>query len=402
MKKSKSVKKEVAIIGGGPSALLLAAFLDETRFDVTIYEQNKSVGRKFLVAGKGGFNLSHSEVIEDFIKRYTPISFLKKALLHFSNENLVAWLEQIGIPTYVGSSGRIFPIKGIKPIEVLNAILQVLKNKNVHFKYLHQWTGWTDQGDLIFNQTTNVSADYSIFALGGGSWKVTGSDGHWLALFKNKGIKTNAFLAANCAYQINWPKDFIQKNEGKPLKNIALIADQNIRKGEVVLTRFGMEGNAIYALSTPIQKALSEKGQATIFVDLKPSWTEKIVLEKLQNSKAKNTSAALRQDLKLSPTQIDLLKTYTSKSDFLDLKLLSQAVKQLPLIIQSAASVDKAISTMGGLDRSEVRTTFELKKLAGQYCIGEMLDWNAPTGGYLLQACFSMGVYLAEHLNSGF
>jgi len=392
------MKKTVAIIGGGPAALLFAAKLDAEQFDVTIYEKNKSFGRKFLVAGKGGFNLTHAEAIADFIERYTPVNFLEKSLLNFTNVDLRDWLLDKGIPTFVGSSKRIYPEKGIKPIEVLNKILAVLEAKNVTFKFKKEWKGWDEQNRLIFNEGETVEADIIVFALGGGSWKVTGSDGTWRTTFQEKGIETSPFKPANCAYKINWKADFIAKHSGTPLKNIALYCGENSQKGELVVTDFGLEGNAIYALSPQIQSQLDESGLATISLDLKPQLTSEQIQSKLDNSSKKLTTF-LKEEIKLSRAQVDLLKSELSKDEFLNPTLLVSKIKALRLTINSAANLDEAISTTGGIALSAVDENFQIKQLSNQYCIGEMLDWNAPTGGYLLQACFSMGVALADELN---
>ena len=392
------MKKKVAIIGGGPAALVFAAKLDEQQFDVTIYEKNKSVGRKFLVAGKGGFNLTHSESINDFIHRYTPTNFLEKSLLAFSNTDLRDWLNDVGIPTFLGSSKRVYPEKGIKPIEVLNKILAVLEAKNVAFQFEKEWKGWDEQNRLLFNENEIIEADLVVFALGGGSWKVTGSAGDWLSTFKEKGISTVPFKPANCAYQIDWKKDFIDKQSGAPLKNIALSCGENSQKGELVVTDFGLEGNAIYALSPQIQMELDTKGKAEIFIDLKPQLTSEEILIKLTKS-SKKLSQFLIDELKLSRTQVDLLKNELSKEEFLNPSILVSKIKSLSLSVNSASELDEAISTIGGISLNSVDENFQIEQLPNHYCIGEMLDWNAPTGGYLLQACFSMGVALAENLN---
>ncbi|MBL4862425.1 MAG: NAD(P)-dependent oxidoreductase [Crocinitomicaceae bacterium] len=393
------MKKTLAIIGGGPASLFLAAFLNSDLFDITIYEQNKSLGRKFLVAGKGGFNLTHSEPMETFIERYTPNNCLKEALLFFDNTHLRQWLNNIGIPTYIGSSKRIYPEDGIKPIEVLNAIVRFLDKKGINIQFEHHWTGWNDNMDLTFKTNDPVKADYTVFALGGGSWKVTGSDGNWLSTFAGKGINTLPFYPANCAYGVEWGKEFIAKNEGRPLKNIAIQCDGKIQKGEVVLTQFGLEGNAIYALSPQIQHTLTIKNEAIVYLDLKPTLDREKIETKLQLSKHKKTTDILRKDLKLSSAQVDLIKATLTKEEFLNTELLAQKMKGLPLKITSAAPLDEAISTTGGIDLKAVDANFELKELRHHFCIGEMLDWNAPTGGYLLQACFSMGAFLADKLN---
>ncbi|MFT5677847.1 MAG: putative flavoprotein YhiN, partial [Patiriisocius sp.] len=228
------MKKQIAIIGGGPSTFLLASFLDAKKFTVTIYEKNKTSGRKFLVAGKGGFNLTHSEPIDRLIKRYTPAGFLDEALTSFTNSDFRNWLDHIGIPTYVGSSKRVYPKEGIKPIEVLNSILKSLKEKGVLFKYGHTFSNWDAANNPIINDQV-VQADYTIFSLGGASWKVTGSNGNWRDTFTNKGIKTKTFQASNCGYQIDWEPDFIKKHEGTPLKNIAITCNTTVQKGEAVI-----------------------------------------------------------------------------------------------------------------------------------------------------------------------
>ena len=392
------MKKQISIIGGGPSALLLAAFLDTNKFDVTIFEKNKSLARKFLVAGKGGFNLTHSEPIETFLKRYTPTNFLDKTLLNFTNTNFRNWLAQIGIPTYVGSSKRVYPKEGIKPIEVLNAIIKLLKNKGVKIQYEHTFSGWNKEDKPIINSKV-INSHYTIFSLGGSSWKVTGSDGSWLNTFSEKGINTTKFKASNCAYQINWDTEFIKKHEGIPLKNIAINCNGVIQKGEAVITKFGIEGNAIYGLSPEIRKQLAISSKATVFIDLKTSFTRDKVLNKIMFSKYRNTTEILKKELKLNTAQIDLLKTYLSKETYLNKELLAKSIKKFPLEIIGTSVIDEAISTIGGIQIEELTENFELKKLPNQFCIGEMLDWDAPTGGYLLQACASMGVYLADCLN---
>ncbi len=392
------MKKSVAIIGGGPSAFLLAAFLDASKFDVTIYEKNKTTGRKFLVAGKGGFNLTHSEPIEQLIKRYTPSEFSEEALLNFTNTDFRDWLEQIDIPTYIGSSKRVYPKEGIKPIEVLSAILNHLKEKGVEIKYEQTFTNWDTNNNPIINNKT-IKADYTVFALGGGSWKITGSDGSWLETFSKKGINTKPFQASNCGYEIDWKSNFIQKNEGTPLKNIAISCGDYTQKGEAVITKFGLEGNAIYALSPQIREQLDTNATASIFIDFKPSLPLENVLSKIKSSNQKNTTATLKKELKLSSAQIDILKTYLSKETYLNTETLANNIKKFPFEIINTATIDEAISTVGGIDLDVLSKNFELKNSPNQYCIGEMIDWDAPTGGYLLQACASIGVSLAKHLN---
>ena len=394
------MKKSVSIIGGGPAALILAALLDCEKFKVTVYEKNKTLGRKFLVAGKGGFNLTHSEPIAELIARYTPPHFLEKALLDFDNTDFRNWMDSIGIPTYIGSSNRVYPESGIKPITVLNAILDVLNKQGVTILYQHTWTGWTSNNNLVFNTETVIKSDYTIFALGGGSWKVTGSDGGWLDLFEKENVPIVPFQSSNCAYRVNWPEDFMEAFEGIPLKNIAISCLNKRQKGEAVITRFGLEGNAIYALSPQIREELDRQQQATLFLDMKPTLRYEDLLEKIRKSIFKKTSETLLKDVKLSLVQVGLLKKYLNKETYLNPELLAHHIKNLAILVTGSGLLNDAISTIGGLQLEAVDENFQLKNKKQQYCIGEMLDWDAPTGGYLLQACFSMGMHLARHLNS--
>ena len=392
------MKKTISIIGSGPSSLLLAAFLDTKKFEVTIYEKNKTAGRKLLVAGKGGFNLTHSEPIANFIERYTPSNFLKDALISFTNDDFRIWLKDIGIPTFIGSSKRVYPEEGIKPITVINTILNHLKERGVTLKFEHTFSGWDAENNSIINNET-ITSDYTIFSLGGGSWKITSSDGSWLDTFKEKEVKTIPFEASNCAFKIDWNPNFIKLNEGNPLKNIAIYCSEKKQKGEAVITKFGLEGNAIYALSPQIREQLKSEEKARIYIDFKPTFSLEEVTSKVKNSSFKNTTQVLKKELKLNTSQIDLLKNYLSKKDYLNSKVLSENIKKFPLVITGLGTLNAAISTVGGIDLNAVDRNFQLQKMKNQYCIGEMLNWDAPTGGYLIQACASSGVYLAKHLN---
>lgn len=393
------MKKKVAIIGGGTASLFLASFLNTDIYKVTIFEKKTSLGRKFLVAGDGGFNLTHSEELSSFKSRYTPASFLDNALDHFSNDDLRAWFLSLGIPTFVGSSGRVFPEKGIKPNEVLKCIKAHLIKNNVKFEFNKTFTNWDKENALEFNSREIIKTDYAVFALGGSSWKVTGSDGSWLNIFSKKGIDTLPFRPSNCAYKINWDEKFIQRNEGKPLKNISISIQHKIQKGEAVITKFGIEGNAIYGLSPEIQTILTSKNEAVVYVDFKPTYTLPTLINKIANSKS-NTTNTLKEKIKLPPAVVDLLKVTLTKEAFLDIQILAKFIKSFPLTIVDSAPIDEAISTSGGINLKAVDSNFELKKIKNNFCIGEMLDWDAPTGGYLIQACASTGAYLAHQLNN--
>ncbi len=395
------MKKSIAIIGSGPAALMLAATLDENIFDVIIYERNFAPARKFLVAGDGGFNLTHSEELEQFILRYTPSRFLENSIRSFTNQDLQKWLKDTGIETFIGTSKRVFPLKEIKPIGVLNAFLDKLKNKNVQIKTKHEWQGWNDKKELVFKNESGpliVKADIVVFALGGASWSKTGSDGQWTQYFEKQNIDQIPFQPSNCAFHINWDKFFRANAEGQPLKNISASCDGKEKKGELVISKFGIEGGAVYALSPQIRKQLSENKTATIYIDLKPQLTLETIQTKLASTGNQNVSNAL-QEIKLTKVQVALLKSILSKEDFSNTTVLAEKIKHLPLQISGMATIDESISTVGGIALHETDEKFQLKKLPGHYAIGEMLDWDAPTGGYLLQACFSMGNYLGKQLN---
>lgn len=398
------MKKSIAIIGAGPAGLMLAASLDAELFDITIYEQKKTIARKFLVAGDGGLNITHSEPLESFIQKYTPANFIKPYLEFFSNSDLQLWLQSIGIETFTGTSKRVFPLKNIKPIEVLNAIENAVLTNNVVIKTEHKWLGWNDNNALIFENKGNiesVNASIVVFGLGGGSWSKTGSDGNWCNLFKSKNIEIIPFQASNCAFKVNWGKDIITHIEGKALKNISISCEDKTIFGEAVLTNFGIEGNAVYAHSNAIRNQLNENGFAEIYIDFKTNVSIENIVTKLKSNRKSSISFTkhIENQLNLTKQQIVLLKNYLDKDSFNDIQILAKTIKNFPLQLTDLAPIDEAISTVGGVCLNEIHTDFELISLPNHYCIGEMLNWDAPTGGYLLQACFSMGKYLANTLN---
>ncbi len=391
--------QKIAIIGGGPAALILTAHLDTKQYDAHLFEQNKTVGRKFLVAGDGGLNLSYDASQEDLISQYFPSEWLAPMIQYFNNQDLRRWLNDIGVPTYVGSSKRIFPNLELKPIEVLNRIVDQVIQNHVKIHYHTKWTGWSDNGGLRFEGLEPKYFDKVIFALGGASWKVTGSDGSWVTYFDGKGIKIEEFKAANCAFEVEWSDQFIGNHRGKPLKNILLSHDGLSSTGEVVITEFGLEGNAIYPLSRKLQKSLSMVSETSVYLDFKPTLSIDQLKTKFENSSYKKTSDILKNDLKLDRASIAVLKQFSNIETFLNIDRLIELIKSVPIKIKSAGPLDKAISSLGGIALDEIDEQFQLKRMPDHYAIGEMLDWYAPTGGYLLQACFSMGYTLATYLN---
>ncbi|MFT4875548.1 MAG: putative flavoprotein (TIGR03862 family) [Bacteroidia bacterium] len=391
--------KKVSIIGGGPAALMLAAQLDTDKYQVTIYDKKKAVGRKFLVAGEGGLNLTFNAPLDELINQYHPNDFIAPILQQFTNEDLRNWFKSLEIPTFLGSSNRVFPAKELKPIDVLNKIIKHLMAKDVQFKLDTQWTGWNTKGHLCFNDSEDIESDFTVFALGGASWKVTGSDGSWSGAFMERGINVLPFRAANCAFHIDWDKNFIHTHAGKPLKNIALKYKKQSSKGELVVSEFGLEGNALYALSRSLQDELLTKKSASIKLDLKPTMTATQIKAKYKKSKLTKVTDILKEDLSLDRTAVALIKQYSDKETFTDIDQLAKIIKAVPITLKAADDIDKAISTLGGIALDEIDTNFQLNKMPETYAIGEMLDWYAPTGGYLLQGCFSMGFSLAENLN---
>jgi uncharacterized flavoprotein (TIGR03862 family) len=394
-------KKSITIIGGGASALMLACSLDSNKYIISIYEKNAALGRKFLVAGKGGFNLTHSENLTQFVERYQPKEFIEPILNHFSNIDFRNWLSSIGIETYVGTSKRVFPVKGIKPIEVFQQIgKQLVKNKVTVF-YNHIWQGW-DQDEIVFSsngELTKFKPDIVVFALGGASWKVTGSDGNWTNYFNYKGITTSPFYPSNCAYKVNWKSSFIKAHHGMALKNCEFTCGSVNRKGEAVITEFGIEGSGIYPLSPMIRKEIIQNKTCHITVDFKPDLLLQEIISRIENKGKLSIKDVLKKKINLSDAQIDLLKSESTKEQYQSTVELSNLVKKFPITLVDFPPIDDVISTVGGIPLEEIKANLELKKMPNHFCMGEMLDWDAPTGGYLLQACFSMGYFLSQYLN---
>ena len=321
------------------------------------------------------------------------------AIRQFTNEDLINWLNAQGIPTFIGSSNRVFPDLELKPIEVLNKITEYISTKKIEFQLDRKWIGWNEEGHLCFEGAEDVDSDIVVFALGGASWKVTGSDGAWSKVFEERGVKVHPFRAVNCAFGVDWNKNFLTTHAGKPLKNIALTYNDHLSKGELVITNFGLEGNAIYALSQKIQETLLTEESTVVYLDLKPTMTVDQIRAKAKSTKLSKVTDFLKKDLNLDRTSIGLLKQFSDKDTFLNPDLLAATIKSVPVVIQSADELDKAISTIGGIALDEIDEHFQYKKIPNAYAIGEMLDWYAPTGGYLLQGCFSMGFVLAKYLN---
>jgi len=392
-------RKQIVIIGGGPAGLMAADVLSPFH-DVQLYDKEKGVGQKFLVAGKGGFNITNSLQGEDLAMKYTPEFFLKEALLDFDSSAVRKWLLQLGIPTFAGSSGRIFPEKGLTPADVLKKLKEKLILQGVEFHMKHAFTGFNDDQSLSFKSGRNkivVQADYFIFALGGASWPVTGSTGEWSMVFNKNDIRTLPFRSSNCGIHINWPDSIKANHAGKPLKNIAATVNGFYNKGEALITDYGLEGNVIYPLVPEIRAKLSSGERLDIILDLKPFNTEEQLVQKVQgktSAKTKNYAELFNLDT----IQLALIKAFTTKETFLSPVLFAASLKQIKLPVESLRPVEEAISTIGGIDLNEMNPDFSFKKRPNCFAIGEMLDWDAPTGGFLLQGCFSMGHWVGTKI----
>ena len=384
-------RPHVAIIGGGPAGLM-AADAASAWADVVLYEANKAVGRKFLVAGQGGFNITNSVGGADLKAHYTPPGFLDAALDDLGSGALRAWLADIGIKTHVGSSGRVFPLRGTKPVTVLQAILARLAARDVVLRTEHRFTGFTaDARPILDHHGTTITpeADHYVFALGGASWPVTGSTGGWLDAFQQLGVRTAPFGASNCGVHIPWPANVMQPHAGKPLKNIAVSAGGHTVRGEATITAHGLEGNAVYPVVPALRAGLATAGRATLTVDLRPDLSVQQLLGRLVHVPRKEFVAALHLD---RPTAA-LVKAHTTQEDFFDPLGLAQAIKALPLSVTALRPIEEAISSVGGIAPGELDARFALRRHPHLFVIGEMVDWDAPTGGFLLQGCFAMGRY---------
>ena len=392
-------KAGVAIIGAGPAGLMAAETLAQSGIGVAVFDAMPSVGRKFLMAGRGGLNLTHSEPLDAFLTRYREATpKLASAIESFPPERLRAWCEALGQPTFVGSSGRIFP-KALKASPLLRAWLRRLDAMGVSFSMRHRWIGWDDSGRLSLQTPDGqrvIAADATVLALGGASWPRLGSDGSWTETLRARGASISPLKPSNCGFTVNWSDIFRERFEGEPLKGITLaFGGRNVR-GEAVITRAGIEGGAVYALSAELREAILTSGQATLQVALRPDIATGDLVKRLSASRGKQSfSNWLRKAAQMSPVAIGLLQEVAHASPVslasLSAERLAELINALPLQLSGIAPIARAISSAGGISFDELDTGFMLRRLPGVFAAGEMLDWEAPTGGYLLQACFATG-----------
>jgi uncharacterized flavoprotein (TIGR03862 family) len=389
-----------AVIGAGPAGLMAAEMLAQGGAEVTVFDAMPSAGRKFLMAGRGGLNLTHSEPLPRFLARYREaMPRLKAALEAFSPQALRDWSAALGQETFVGSSGRVFP-KAFKASPLLRAWLRRLDAGGVQFAFRHRWSGWDDDGRLLVQTPDGeraIETRATVLALGGASWPRLGSDGSWVNVLAARGVTISPLRPANCGFTVAWSDIFRDRFEGQPLKSIALSLGPHTVRGEAIMTRSGIEGGAIYALSAELREAILRDGNATLIVALRPDLGIDALTAKLSLPKGKQSvSNFLRKALNLSPVAIGLLQE-AAKASAVALASsppaeLAYLINAVPIPLTGIAPIARAISTAGGIAFDEFDDNFMLRGVPGVFAAGEMLDWEAPTGGYLLQASFASGV----------
>ncbi|MEQ8437391.1 MAG: TIGR03862 family flavoprotein [Ilumatobacter fluminis] len=382
-----------AVIGGGPAGLIAAERLVASGAEVTVYDHAPSVGRKFLLAGRGGLNITHAEPFEQFVTRYGDAAdHLRPSLEAFPPDALRAWCAGLGQPTFAGSSGRVFP-EAFRATPLLRAWLARLASGGVRLEPRTRWVGWTDDGGVRLGTPDGDRIEHpgaTVLALGGASWPRVGSDGGWVDTFLRAGIDVAPLRAANVRVLVGWTSWFVRQFAGEPLKNVALTVGERTVRGEPVVTEHGLEGGPVYALGDLIRDDLDEHGTATLTIDLAPDLAADQLDERLGRRERDSTSTRLKR-AGLHAVAVNVLREATSNDLPTDHEQLAALIKAVPLRVSGTASIDRAISSAGGVRWSELDEHLMLRRRPGTFVSGEMIDWEAPTGGYLLQACFSTG-----------
>ncbi len=388
----------IAIIGAGPAGLMAAEVLSRAGQPVHVYDSMPSVGRKFLLAGKGGLNLTHSELPELFASRYgAHRAQVEHWLAAFGPEQLREWAQGLGIQTFVGSSGRVFPAE-MKAAPLLRAWLHRLRGAGVKFHMRHRFVGWGDDGALRFDTPqgqTLVQADATVLTLGGASWPRLGSDAAWVPLLAQRGVAVAPLVPANCGFDVRsgWSEYFASRFAGQPFKSVAITFGDFHRKGEFVATATGVEGSLIYAASAALRDEIAQRGSATFHIDLLPARSPQQVLTEVAHPRGSRSLANhLKSRLSLDGIKLAILHELLPKEDLHDSARLAAGIKHLPVTLVAPRPVAEAISTAGGVQFDALDDCLMLRDLPGVFCAGEMIDWEAPTGGYLLTACFASGV----------
>jgi hypothetical protein len=389
---------KVAVIGGGPAGLMAAEVLSEAGIRVDVYDAMPSVGRKFLMAGKGGMNITHSEPMDAFLTRYGARSAQIAPLLDaFGPDALREWIQGLGISTFVGSSGRVFPT-GMKAAPLLRAWLHRLREAGVRFHMRHRWTGWTEENELVFETADGkiaVQPDAVVLALGGGSWGRLGSDGAWVPTLSARGIAVAPLKPANCGFDVGWSPHFSEKFAGEPLKSVTVsftdrTGQLHVKQGDLVVTASGVEGGLIYALSGLLRDQIEACGSAEIGIDLVPNKDLARVINEVDHPRgSRSMSSHLQSRANIKGVKAGLLRELLPREAFDKSELLAAGIKSLPMKLIAPRPLDEAISSAGGVCFEEMDDALMVRP--GLFCAGEMLDWEAPTGGYLLTACFASG-----------
>lgn len=397
-------KQRIAIVGGGPAGLMAAEVLSACgSLQVDIFDAMPSVGRKFLMAGKGGMNITHSEPLLDFIGRYGKRAGLVEHWLSvFGPTALRDWIHGLGIDTFVGTSGRVFPTE-MKAAPLLRAWLHRLRGQGVQFHVRHRWLGWcgdrlrfaTPAGELA------VEADAVLLALGGGSWAKLGSDGAWVPVLRDAGIALEALKPANCGFDVGWSPYFRERHAGQAVKPVVARAGKLARQGEFNITENGLEGGLIYALSADLRDALERDGCAVLHLDLAPGRSLERLAADLSRPRGRDSLANhLRRRAGIEGVKAALLRELCTPETLASAPALAAAIKDLPVPLTATRPLDEAISTAGGVRFEAVNEQLMLRGMPGVFCAGEMLDWEAPTGGYLLTACFASGQVAARGIQA--
>ncbi|MEP0806740.1 MAG: TIGR03862 family flavoprotein [Chloroflexota bacterium] len=387
--------KTAAIVGGGPAGLMAAEVISARGVKVDVYDSMPSVGRKFLMAGKSGLNITHSDPFEVFIERYGKRRpQIEPMLKNFGPQELRAWVHSFGIETFVGTSGRVFPV-GMKASPLLRAWLTRLNASGVTFHLRHKLTAILPGNSLRFitpDGEVTVQADVVVLALGGGSWRRLGSDGAWVDWLRQAGAEVEPLRPSNCGFDAAWSPHFREKYEGHPVKSVVLSFGEFHQQGEFVITKEGVEGGLIYSASALLRDEIEATGRAVMYLDLKPDRTLEWLKEKLSRPRGSRSLASyLEKTLGIKGVKAGLLREFVPKEDFTNPERLAGFIKALPVPLVAPRPLDEAISSAGGVRFESLDERLMLRNMPGVFCAGEMLDWEAPTGGYLLTACFSSG-----------
>jgi len=400
MLSSPNLHPAAVVIGGGPAGLMAAEVLIQAAVGVDLYDSMPSVGRKFLVAGRGGLNITHAETRDQFLSNYGSRQQQLESILDQFNPTMVRqWVHGLGIDTFIGTSKRVFPV-GMKTAPLLQAWIKRLRTAGVKFYMHHKWCGWSDDGSLQFETPDGkikVKSDATVLALGGGSWKRLGSTGEWVALLTGRGVAVAKLKPSNCGFDVDWSQHFRARYEGTPLKSVTISftdskGDTYSKKGEFIVTINGVEGSPIYSLSAKIRDELETVGKAVIKLDLAPGWTKEGLFKRLSRPRGtQSLSNHIRKSVGLQGVKVGLLREFVPKENISDMAYLAGAIKDLPIPLIAPRPLDEAISSAGGVMFDELDEQLMIRSIPGIFCAGEMLDWEAPTGGYLITACLATG-----------